>query len=67
MANQSRIPGEPPFPVPEIAPQLVPDPDIGRKPETPIEVIDGALEEIRRRERDEEGGDGERERKPTIH
>lgn len=66
MATQPKSPREYPLPTPEIAPQLVPNPDNERKERTPIEIIDGALEEIRRKEREEEG-DTRKERKPTIH
>lgn len=55
----------PPF-GPEVTPQLVPVPEIEREEKVPIDVINGALEELRRRERGEDVEDGG-VRTPTIH
>ena len=64
-ATTQREPSQPEVPIPEIMPQLVPYPEAEKKPETPIDVINGAPEELRRKEKEDEGG--EIQRKPTIH
>lgn len=62
MKNEPKMSEEYPLPfLPEVVPQLIPMPEI--KKETPPEVINGALEEINRREKE----DNEPRRKPTIH
>lgn len=50
-------PGEhPPF-MPEVTPELIPVPEVKRDKRVPIDVINGALDEIRRREKNEKGKD----------
>lgn len=56
-------PGSPP-PSPDVDPQLIPVPEI--KKDTPLPVIEGALEELRRKEKDERENEGNG-KKPTVH
>lgn len=51
-------------PTPEVTPQIYPTPE--KKEQVPIEIINGALEEIYRQEQEENEG-GEQKRKPTLH
>jgi hypothetical protein len=51
-------------PIPELTPQPIPTTEEDKR--TPIDVINGALDEINRREREEEEGGGATH-KPTIH
>lgn len=53
------------FPLPEVTPQVYPTPETGEQ-QVPIEIINGALEEIYRQER-EGDEDADRKRKPTLH
>ena len=65
MKKTSESSHESPFPYSEVSPQIIPVPETKKESEVPIEVVNGALEEVRRREREEERGDVPR--KPTLH
>jgi len=56
---------ERPF-MPEITPQLIPVPETKKEEQVPIDVVNGALDELRRKENGEGDDEGELWR-PTIH
>jgi len=58
--SDRRLPGGP-----EVVPQPFAPEIPGEGSDTPIDVIEGALEKLRRQEKD--GGNREQNRKPTIH
>ncbi|MDO8521268.1 MAG: hypothetical protein Q7S52_04085 [bacterium] len=66
MSNAPKTPDGYPISVPEVAPQLIPMPEIEKEKTVPIEVVNGALDELRRKERDEERGRSDAH-KPTVH